>query len=384
VDLSRRELFGLGAAAFLPPAQAAPEPYLTPQEKFRDVSRGKPLPHTLPPEKKAQVGMTRESWKLEILSDPKHPAEIGQPLTLDWDGLMKLAAKRTVRFMKIMTCLNIGRPLGMGLWEGVPLRDLVWLAEPKADLRRVFYHGYHNDDPAQVFRSSLPVGRVLEDPPGMPPVIVCTKLNGRLLTSERGGPVRIVVPEAYGFKSIKWLSHLVLSNLPTANDTYMDGNNDDDSPLKTFARTLSAPKELKAGEAFRVSGVAQVGMGGLSKVQVWVAPLGPKDETDPHFAKAPWQDAELRPPPDDWGGDLPEGRLPSLPLGFDAATGKPKAWPMPYTKVHWTAALAGLPAGKHVLRCRTIDASGIAQPLPRPFQKSGHASIEAVAISANP
>jgi hypothetical protein len=125
-------------------------------------------------------------------------------------------------------------------------------------------------------------------------------------------------------------------------------------------------------------------MGGLSKVQVWVAPLGPKDETDPYFTKAPWQDAELLPPPDDWGGDLPEGRLPSLPSGFDAAGGKPRSWPMPYTKVHWTAALAGLPAGRHVLRCRTIDANGIAQPLPRPFQKSGHASIEAVAITANP
>src|SRR5947207_14715131 len=131
---------------------------------------------------------------------------------------MELAKTKAVRFAKVMTCLNIGCPLGMGVWEGVPLRDVVWLTQPKANLRRVFYHGYHNDDPKQMFRSSLPIGRVLEDPPGLPPVILCYKLNGTLLTPERGGPVRVVVPEAYGFKSIKWLNHMVLTNLPGPND----------------------------------------------------------------------------------------------------------------------------------------------------------------------
>ena len=66
--------------------------------------------------------------------------------------------------------------------------------------------------------------------------------------AERGGPVRIVVPEAYGFKSIKWLSHVVLTNLPHANDTYAEQGNDVDSPLKTFAATLSVPRELEAGQ----------------------------------------------------------------------------------------------------------------------------------------
>ena len=48
------------------------------------------------------------------------------------------------------------------------------LTEPREDLRRVFYYGYHNDEPSQMFRSSLPIGRVLEDPPGWPPVIACS------------------------------------------------------------------------------------------------------------------------------------------------------------------------------------------------------------------
>src|SRR5438552_2004882 len=57
------------------------EPYFTPQEKFRDVSRGKPLPHSLSHDKKRDVGLTRESWKLEVVSDSDYPAKLRSPLT---------------------------------------------------------------------------------------------------------------------------------------------------------------------------------------------------------------------------------------------------------------------------------------------------------------
>src|SRR5262249_60214259 len=139
-------------------AIAALEPVSTPEDKFRDVSRGKPLPHSLPEEKKRQVGLTRESWKLEVIADPEHPATLRHPLThkngtaLDFAGLLKLGETRAVRFAKVMTCLNIGCPLGMGIWEGVPLRDVVWLTQPRENLRRGFYYGYHTDEPEQRFR----------------------------------------------------------------------------------------------------------------------------------------------------------------------------------------------------------------------------------------
>ncbi len=96
-----------------------------------------------------------------------------------------------------------------------------WRTEPKANLRRIFYYGYHNG------RSSTNLSEFTTDWPRVrrpfetPPVILCYKLNGQWLDAERGGPVRMVVPEAYGFKS-KWLTHVVLSNLAHANDTYAE------------------------------------------------------------------------------------------------------------------------------------------------------------------
>jgi len=216
---------------------------------------------------------------------------------------MKLAEKHAVRYLKVMTCTNAADPCGMGLWEGVPLREVMWLTRPKANLRRVFYYGYHNDDPKQRFQSSLPVGRVLEDPPGEQPVILCYKLNGEWLTPKAGAPVRMIVPEAYGNKSVKWLQRIVLTNNYQANDTYATWNNDVESPLKTYARFLQVPKTIKVGQLAAVTGVAQVGMSGLSKVQYW---LHPRDavlpEDDSCFIKGGWQDAVILAPPGQWGG----------------------------------------------------------------------------------
>ncbi len=363
------------------------ETWLTPLDDFRDVSRGKPVPHSLDEDKRKEVGLTRETWKLEVISDPEHPARLRTPLTkengtaFDFPALMNLAKTHAVRFAKVMTCLNIGCPLGTGIWEGVPLREVLWLTQPRENLRRVFYYGYHNDDEKQMFQSSLPVGRILEDPFDLPPIILCYKLNGQWLTPERGGPVRVVVPEGYGFKSIKWLSTVVLSNLHHANDTYAKGNNDLDSPLKSFAATLSIPKKVKPNTPIPVTGYAQVGISGVSKVQVWIEDQAkPHPAGDRYYQTAPWLDAQILPPPKKWGGGIANEQIPQNTMGFDPKTGEPKTWPMRLAKVHWAKLLPGLPAGEYTFRCRTVDEKGHGQPLPRPFRKSGHAAIEQVSL----
>jgi len=361
--------------------------YLTRDAKFYDVSRGDPLPHSLPEAKRREVGLTRDSWRLEVESDPDHPVRLRKPFSkskgtaLDFAGLLALGERHGVRFIKAMTCLNLGCPLGVGLWEGVPLREVVWLTQPDDELRRVYFDGYHNDVPEQLFRSSLPIGRVFEDPFDFPPVILCYKLNGEWLSPERGGPVRVVVPEHYGFKSIKWLNRVVLTNLPHANDTYAEQGNDIDSPMKTFAATIDPPRKAKANEPIPVSGYAQVGLSGLAKVQAWLEAEGAERPAgDRYFNSAPWQDMAILPPPAHWGGELADGKLPMPMHGFDSGTGQPLRWPLRFSVAHWAGALPGVPAGKYVLRCRTIDEQGHAQPLPRPLKKSGHAAIEQVTV----
>ena len=400
-QVTRRYLIGLGlsGAASLtldsleaneqkePPAHNPDVEYLTPSEEFETVERGNPLPYKLSLEERLKIGMERKTWSLDIIPDPNSNPVVGNPMSreknnaLSFKDLMKIANKKSVKFLKVMTCNNMHIPLGMGLWEGVPLRDVIWKSNPKANIRRAFYFGHHNNVPKQMFKSSLPIGRILEDPPGDHPVILCYKLNGQWLSGKRGGPVRMIVPEAYGFKSVKWLKSVVLTNEPAANDTYAGGNNDIDSWMKTMSLFVHKPDTVKVGQTVPVTGIAQVGVGGLSKVQVWVKPKNkewPKE--DPYFTKAPWKDAEILPAPEHWGGDLPEGILPKR-VRFFTEKGKPKHWPMRYTIAHWATVIEDIKAGDYTIYCRTIDDKGIPQPLPRPFRKSGRNDIDESPLS---
>ncbi|HUT47025.1 MAG TPA: molybdopterin-dependent oxidoreductase, partial [Sedimentisphaerales bacterium] len=194
---------------------------------------------------------------------------------LDWAGLMKLAETRAVRYMSVMSCTNGKAPFGMGLWEGVPLRDVIWLAKPTGNVRRVFYYGYHNDDPEQRFQSSLPIGRVLEDPPGENPVILCYKLNNQWLTPKRGAPVRMIVPDGYGNKSVKWLQRIMLTNTLQANDTYATWNNDTASHIKTCAPFHPYSEEGRSGPGRADNGTRTGGHVRPEQSPVLAYPAGP-------------------------------------------------------------------------------------------------------------
>jgi hypothetical protein len=394
-SFSRRELFKLGAAGAAVLANAEVQGAgkktgpvcveggccITPSGDFYNVERGNPLPYKLPIEKQREIGMVRETWQLEIVADAASNAKIERPMlrsdgtALTFEKLMEIAKTKAVSYLKVITCNNLADPLGHGLWEGVPLRDVLWQCGPVENLRHVWYHGHHNEDPKQIFKCYLPMNRVFEDPPGELPVMLCYKLNGEFLTGERGGPVRMIVPEAYGFKSVKWLQRIGFTNAHQSDDTYANGNNDINSWLKTFARFGDLPAKLSAKDELTLHGNAQVGISGLKLVQYWLRDVStPLPANDPHFTQAPWQEAQIV--PFDGSGIAGFKGAPLHPVQFDPTTRKPRQWPLRHTLCRWTAKPVELAPGKYELRCRTIDENGHAQPMPRPFPKSGKNNIQ--------
>jgi hypothetical protein len=207
------------------------------------------------------------------------------------------------------------------------------------------------------------------------PVILAYKRNDQIIPASHGGPVRMIVPGAYGSKCIKWVQRVVLTNEFKANDSDADLNNDPENALKTRARFVNVPKETPAGHPFVLTGMAQVGVSGLSKVQYCVhSQPKPWPADDPYLAGADWKDCTILPPPNNWGGGLPEGKLPST-AQTHPATGKPLQWPLRYAIVHWAELVPGLAPGTYELCCRSIDDNGIAQPLPRTLPRTGFNEI---------
>jgi DMSO/TMAO reductase YedYZ molybdopterin-dependent catalytic subunit len=404
--LTRRYFFELGSVAAaawsaspLAAANAGTNPqlkeavskleYLTGNDKTWTVlDKLKSGAPKLPPDKLREAGLIPETWSLEVTSDPTSSSKIDTPLTraqgnaLNWNGLMRLAEKHAVRFMHLCTCCNGADPFHMDLWEGVPLREVIWMTNPKENVRRVYYQSWHPPE-APGFQSSLPLSQVLETPPGESPVVLAYKRNGQPIPAVHGGPVRIVVPGSYGNKSLKWVQRAVLTNEFKANDSdAAEFNNDTENLLKTRARFISAPKETAPQKPVAITGMAQVGLSGLERVQYCVhSQEHPWPADDPNWTRADWKDAEILPPPSNWGGGLPGGTLPPNVLQLDPVKGTPLHWPMRFTIVHWVALIPGLPAGNYDLCCRTFDNNAIAQPMPRPFARTGYNTIHHVTLT---
>jgi DMSO/TMAO reductase YedYZ molybdopterin-dependent catalytic subunit len=299
---------------------------------------------------------------------------------IDLPTLEKLGREHGVKFLKAMQCLNIPVPLGQGLWEGVPLREVLRLLGRLDNIRRVYYWGFHNNDPKQLFQSSLSYTQVMEAPPWELGPFLAYRLNGQPLSLQRGGPVRMVVPWAYGFKSIKWLQRIVLTNDHRANDTYAAGNNDPESYLKTAAYLDGGTGPFQAGQPVVVGGTAMAGWSGLRRVEYWLRPdagaHGRLADDDPAWRKARWLPCALEPAPKDWSTALPAGVQPRDVWGFDPKTGRPREWPMRYSVVRWSATLTGLKPGAYEFRVRAVDLNGFAQPEPRPYPKSGRNEVQ--------
>jgi DMSO/TMAO reductase YedYZ molybdopterin-dependent catalytic subunit len=358
--------------------------FLTSLDSFRDVSRGNPKPFTLTGDDLIKARLTPESWRLELVSDGTadiaKPRRLDDGTALDLSALHEMGKKRGIKFLKALQCLNIPAPLGQGLWEGVPLREVLQLVGKVHNVRRVYWWGFHNNDPKQLFRSSLGYNQVMETPPSDLPVFLAYRLNGQPISLLRGGPVRLVVPWAHGFKSIKWLQRIVLTNDYQANDTYAEQNNDPDSYLKTAAYLDNGPETFQAGKPILIQGTAMVGWSGLERVEYWLRPdtgtHGRLAADDPAWRTAEWKPCAIDPPPKNWGGSLPDGVLPQAVWGFDPATGQPKQWPMRFSIAHWTATIQDLPAGAYEFRARAVDLNGYAQPEPRPYLKSGRNEVQ--------
>lgn len=128
-----------------------------------------------------------EQWRLRLFG------LVEADMALDWPAFNVLPQ---VDLTADFHCVTRWSQLDLA-WRGVPAREIVARAKPLERARFVTLHG------ADGYTTNLPLEALLDDD-----VIVAHSVSGKPLPHEHGGPVRLVVPKRYGWKSAKWLTGL--------------------------------------------------------------------------------------------------------------------------------------------------------------------------------
>lgn len=118
---------------------------------------------------------------------------VENPLELGWEALRALGE---VDAVSDFHCVTRWSRLDTA-WRGVRVRDIMARVRPAPEVTHVMAYG------ADGYDTNLPVARLLDDD-----ALVATALDGKPIPGEHGGPVRLVVPGLYGWKSAKWLTRL--------------------------------------------------------------------------------------------------------------------------------------------------------------------------------
>lgn len=126
-----------------------------------------------------------ENWKLRIFGQVK------QEVTLTWTDFERIP---TVKVFADIHCVTTWSRLD-NLWEGVSLTEMRKLVEVLPSAAFVMVYGANN------FSTNLPLDDFFQ-----PDVILATRHNSQPLSAEHGGPVRLVVPRLYFWKSAKWVT----------------------------------------------------------------------------------------------------------------------------------------------------------------------------------
>jgi DMSO/TMAO reductase YedYZ molybdopterin-dependent catalytic subunit len=213
--------------------------------------------------------------------------------------------------------------VGTAAWTGVPLADVLALAEPLPGARVVVFRGADSGpvrgrDRPVAFERALALSYARSAG-----AVLVYAMNGAPLPPAHGFPVRLIMPGWYGVASVKWLTSIELTGRGFGGyfqvDRYRIG-----SELLTLQAVRSVITQPRAGEVLTpgevvIAGLAWSGAAPIAKVEV-------------SLGGQPWQSADLT-------GD-----------------GHPHAWR------RWQLAARLAEAGDITIRAKATDQAGRTQP----------------------
>lgn len=128
-----------------------------------------------------------EKWTLTV------DGEVENPLNLTWQDLLNLPA---VESKSDFHCVE-GWSVRDLKWYGVKFETLAQIVKPTEDAEYAFLRC------SDGYTTSSDVEDLLKDG-----VLLAYKLDGKYLEASLGGPLRLVVPDKYAYKSAMWIERI--------------------------------------------------------------------------------------------------------------------------------------------------------------------------------
>ena len=130
------------------------------------------------------------TWRLEIAG------LVRRPRTLTYADLLALPRAEQISTFHCVT----GWTVKDVHWAGVRFADLLALAEPLPGARAIRFVSME-----EPYTDSLTLRQAT-----LPDAMLAYELDGKPLTRAHGSPARVVIPEMYGYKGVKWLTRMEL------------------------------------------------------------------------------------------------------------------------------------------------------------------------------
>lgn len=235
--------------------EAAPgtRPEITSNEDFYNVDI-----NTLPP------SVNGDSWRLTIDGLVQAPAEF---------TMADLHSRPAISQVITLSCISnpIGGDLiGTAVWTGVPFSHIleeVGVQSGAVEVRMEAEDGFYE---------SVSLTDAMD-----PRTLLVYEMNGEPLPKEHGFPLRIYIPDRYGMKQPKWITHMEV--IDREGDGYwVDRGWSEEAYVRTTS-VVDTVNGAAESQTFVIGGIAYAGAKGISRVEVQI------DE-------GPWNEAELRTP----------------------------------------------------------------------------------------
>jgi DMSO/TMAO reductase YedYZ molybdopterin-dependent catalytic subunit len=118
---------------------------------------------------------------------------VERPVTWRWDDLMRQPQSSQVSDIHCVTAWSRYD----NRWDGVSGRQLLSVVEPKPNARFIVFKSYDG------YSTNVPIEHFADED-----VLLAHSWEGQPISRDHGGPVRVVIPKLYFWKSAKWVRHI--------------------------------------------------------------------------------------------------------------------------------------------------------------------------------